>query len=155
MSLPSSWVEPIFTKLTLIYGQQFLRRWQDLDLDAVKADWAHELDGLDRAPKRIGFALQNLPTDKPPTVLEFRAIAWKMPAEAGEPLPPTQRLDADIVAGFTQKLQNLKTTVPNGSKDWAHRIIARHASGDKILPYSLKLARSAVAPFSLTPKAAA
>ena len=86
MSLPSSWVEPIFTKLTLIYGQQFLRRWQDLDLDAVKADWAHELDGLDRAPKRIGFALQNLPTDKPPTVLEFRAIAWKMPTETNNAL---------------------------------------------------------------------
>ena len=86
MSLPSSWVEPIFTKLTLIYGQQFLRRWQDLDLDAVKADWAHELDGLDKSPKRIAYALQNLPPEKPPTVLEFRAIAWKMPAESNNAL---------------------------------------------------------------------
>ena len=86
MSLPSSWVEPIFTKLTLIYGQQFLRRWQDLDLDAVKADWAHELDGLDKSPKRIAYALQNLPPEKPPTVLEFRAICWKMPAETNNAL---------------------------------------------------------------------
>lgn len=86
MSLPSNWVEPIFTKLTLIYGQQFLRRWQDLDLDAVKADWAHELDGLDKSPQRIAYALQNLPIDKPPTVLEFRSIAWKMPTETNNAL---------------------------------------------------------------------
>lgn len=86
MSLPSNWVEPIFTKLTLIYGQAFLRRWQDLDLDAVKADWAHELDGLDKSPQRIAYALQNLPIDKPPTVLEFRSIAWKMPAETNNAL---------------------------------------------------------------------
>lgn len=86
MSLPHSWVEPIFTKLTLVYGQQFLRRWQDIDLDAVKADWAHELDGMDRSPKRIAYALQNLPLEKPPTVLEFRAIAWKMPAEGNNAL---------------------------------------------------------------------
>ena len=86
MSLPSSWVEPIFTKLTLIYGQQFLRRWQDIDLDSVKADWAHELDGLDKSPQRIAYALQNLPPEKPPTVLEFRAIAWKMPSETNNAL---------------------------------------------------------------------
>lgn len=86
MSLPSNWIEPIFTKLTLIYGQQFLRRWQDLDLDAVKDDWAHELDGLDHSPKRIAYALQNLPPEKPPTVLEFRAIAWRMPVEGNDTL---------------------------------------------------------------------
>jgi hypothetical protein len=101
MSLPSAWVEPIFTKLTLIYGQAFLRRWQDLDMEAVKADWAHELDGFERTPKRIAYALQNLPIDRPPTVLEFRAIAWKMPSEKdaliemkahrGSPIPPAIR----------------------------------------------------------------
>ena len=79
MSLSPVFVEAIFAKLTLVYGQQFLRRWQDLDLSAVKGDWAHELSGLDTNPKRIAYALQNLPVDKPPTVLEFRAIAWKMP----------------------------------------------------------------------------
>ena len=79
MSLSPAFVEAIFAKLTLVYGQQFLRRWQDLDLSAVKDDWAHELAGLEANPKRIAYALQNLPVDKPPTVLEFRAIAWKMP----------------------------------------------------------------------------
>ena len=80
MSLSPVFVEAIFAKLTLVYGQQFLRRWQDLDMQAVKDDWSHELHGLDANPKRIAYALQNLPVDKPPTVLEFRAIAWKMPA---------------------------------------------------------------------------
>ena len=58
MSLPLPWADRIFEKLTLVYGQAFLARWRDLDLDAVKADWAHELDGFERHPKAIAHALQ-------------------------------------------------------------------------------------------------
>lgn len=148
MSLPSNWVEPIFTKLTLVYGQAFLRRWQDLDIELVKADWAHELDGLDRSPKSIAFALQNLPPDKPPTVLEFRNLARRMPAEAIQALP-LPRLDAATVSGFTAKARASLKTAAAGNKDWAHLIIKRHGAGETIRPYSLKLAREAVAPRGL------
>ena len=81
MSLPASWFDRIFDKLALTYGQSFLRRWQDIDLNAVKSDWSHELSGFDKHPKAIAWALQNLPLDHPPTVLEFRAIARKAPDE--------------------------------------------------------------------------
>ena len=36
MSLPLIWVDHIFEKLTVTYGQQFLGRWRDVDLNAVK-----------------------------------------------------------------------------------------------------------------------
>jgi len=78
MSLQDSWVDRIFTKLSMTYGRDFLSRWEGLELDDVKADWADELGGLSPTPDRIRYALENLPL-KAPTVIEFRALAFSMP----------------------------------------------------------------------------
>jgi hypothetical protein len=80
MSLPMPWVERIFTKLTMVYGRDFLGRWEGLDISEVKADWAHELSGFKDHAESIAYALKNLPdSGKPPTVLEFRAMCRKAP----------------------------------------------------------------------------
>lgn len=143
MSLPSSWVDRIFDKLTLTYGQVFLRRWQDLDIEAVKEDWAHELAGLQQSPKAITYALQNLPIDKPPTVLEFRAACRRMPPDVFVALP-TVKLDPERLA---EHMATARCRMPKhapGNKDWAHRIIAREAAGDRIRPYTLSCAQEAL-----------
>lgn len=70
-------IEVVFTKLSMVYGRDFLGRWEGLDLGAVRADWAHELAGL--KPESVAYALKHLPPVKPPTVLEFREIARKRP----------------------------------------------------------------------------
>lgn len=87
MPLPQPWVDRLFEKLTVVYGRQFLDRWSGLDLDAVKADWAHELEGFAQHPEMIAYALANLPPDRPPTVLQFRDIARKMPPPKVKQLP--------------------------------------------------------------------
>ena len=87
MSLPAAWVDRIFEKLTLVYGRAFLDRWRGLDLDAVKADWAHELAGMQQHPHMIAYALEHLPPGEPPTVLQFRDIARKIPPGKFEMLP--------------------------------------------------------------------
>jgi len=143
MSLPSPWVDRIFDKLTLTYGQAFLRRWQDLDIDAVKEDWAHELAGLQQSPKAITYALQNLPIDKPPTVLEFRAACRRMPPEVFVALP-TAKLDPERLAEHAATARRRTARSAPGNKDWAHRIINRHASGENIRPYTLNCAREAL-----------
>ena len=129
MSLPASWVDRIFDKLTLTYGQVFLRRWQDIDMNAVKSDWGHELDGYERFPKSIAWALQNLPPEKPPTVLEFRNLARKAPDDEAPRIEPSvagkARIDAELarVAPIFAGKQSVD------SRDWARRLIARHESG--------------------------
>jgi len=65
MSLPLPWVDRIFDKMTLTYGQHFLNRWRDLDLNAVKSDWMYELSGFEKAPHAIAFGLSNLPETAP------------------------------------------------------------------------------------------
>ena len=87
MSLPKPWVDRLFEKLTLVYGRAFLDRWRDIDLDAVKDDWAQELSGMQGHPEMIAYALAHLPLGEPPTVLQFRDIARKVPPPKFEALP--------------------------------------------------------------------
>ncbi len=79
MAMPSQFVDAIFEKLALTYGRSFLDRWIGLDIDAVKADWARELAGLERTPAAIAHALKSLDPEKPPTVLVFRAAVLRAP----------------------------------------------------------------------------
>ena len=80
-------VDLIFTKLALIYGRDFTSKWEGLDMEQVKKDWAYELKGFEHRPDAIGYALHNLPA-RPLNVLEFRAIANRAPD------PPVLRIEA-------------------------------------------------------------
>lgn len=146
MSLPLPWVDRIFEKLTLVYGQAFLARWRDLDLDAVKHDWAHELAGFAAHPQAIAHALQTLPPDHPPTVLQFRELARKAP------LPELPRLqsppaDAERVAAELAKLAPLREAqaqaVAHG-RDWARAIVGRADRGERVNRTVLLFARQAL-----------
>jgi hypothetical protein len=102
MSIPTPWIDRIFEKMTLVYGRAFVARWDDcgLPIEAVKADWAHELAGFDKWPEAIAHALQNLPHDRPPTVLQFRDLCRKAPPKAlprlPEPKANPERVRAEI-----------------------------------------------------------
>jgi hypothetical protein len=143
MSLPLAWVDRIFDKLTLTYGQQFLNRWRDLDLNAVKSDWMHELSGFEKAPHAIAYALANLP-DAPPTVLQFRSLARLAPA-ADVPKLPEPKADPARLAAELAKLAPLReklASVPTQDcKLWARDILA-YPSGRT--PTVLQMARNAV-----------
>lgn len=145
MSLPASWVDRIWDKLTLTYGQAFLRRWADLDLNAVKSDWAHELAGFEQHPKAIAWALQNLPPDKPPTVLEFKFLARRAPPDE-LPRLEAPKADPERVAEELAKLAPIKAAPrmrPN--TEWARRIVDRHEAGEILSPTTLRMARQALA----------
>lgn len=114
MSLPLPWVDKIFAKLTLVYGHDFLNRWRDLDLDAVKADWAHELAGFAQHPEAIAFALTTLPPGKPPTVLEFRELARKNPPPVFKALP-APAVDREKVAAYIAKARAAPNKTPTAN----------------------------------------
>jgi hypothetical protein len=143
MSLHCAWVDRIFDKLSLTYGQAFLRRWQDLDLNAVKSDWGHELAGFDKHPQAIAYALQNLPAERPPTVLEFRAIARRAPSPGVTQLP-RPAADPARVAAELAKLEPVRRRGEVDRLDWARRIVASHESGAMVSRHSLGLARAAL-----------
>jgi hypothetical protein len=144
MSLPANWVDAIFDRLSLIYGQAFQRRWADLDLNAVKSNWAHELAGFANHPKAIAYALENLPADSPPTVLQFKFLARRAPPDE-LPRLEAPKADPDRVAEELAKLAPIKAAprrAPN--TDWARRIIEREEAGEILNPTTRKMARAAL-----------
>lgn len=145
MSLPLPWVDKIFEKLTLVYGQQFLARWRDIDLEVVKADWALELASLEQYPAAITYALQNLDADKPTSVLAFRNIARNVPA-AVVPRLPEPAADPARVAAELVKFASYKSSRVSTADDlaWAHRLKARHVSGDRLSSYQVSCYRTAL-----------
>ena len=127
MSLPTKWVEALFTKLQLAYGRDFLGRWEGTDLDSVKADWGHELGGFESHPEAIAYALAHLPPAAP-TVMEFRAICRKAP------LPEVPRLECapaapERVAAALATMAPIRRGACAGSKEWAFRLQAQHEAG--------------------------
>ena len=145
MSLPLMWVDKIFAKLTLVYGREFLSRWEGLTIADVKTDWAHEMAGFAENPQAIAHALQNLPSDKPPNVYQFRSIARSLPPKQAA-LPAPVAASPDIVAAQLLAMVPIKKALSVDGKEWARRIVGRHEAGDNIRLYSLNLAKEALNP---------
>lgn len=152
--LPDEVVDRLFSALVVRYGVPFTDRWRDLDLDAVKGDWARELGRFAGNRNALRFALDNLP-EKPPTVIEFRRLCNDAPvgqamlpsdAPVRGPTPAEREvmraLAADIRAG---------TFFAKPSRAWAYDLIRCHKAGWRngdsfhSTPAALEMARSAIA----------
>ena len=86
-TLPESWIERIFSRMSSLYGSLFRDRWRDCDLVEVKRVWAEELASFTDNPECFGLALKALIDDCkfPPTLPEFVAIcrkSYRRPTEA-------------------------------------------------------------------------
>lgn len=120
-----SWVERIHTRLLARYGSAWVRMWDGVDADAIKADWCEELDGMSK--DAVAYALAHLPPDRPPNSAQFKALAINRPAMAVAVLPPPKadpERVAKVVAGIAR---------PTGSdpRAWARRLKARIDAGYK------------------------
>lgn len=75
-SLPDSWIERIFSRMSAMYGSLFRERWRDCDLSEVKLVWAEELSTFSDNPECFGMALKAIVSECkfPPTLPEFVAI---------------------------------------------------------------------------------
>lgn len=111
--MQSNLVDLIFAKCNLIYGRDFSGRWEGLDLDEVKADWARELGGLLNSPAAIRHGLERLNPDKPPNVLQFKALCIGAPGDTPrqvlaitgpEPTPEDKERVRSMLAGVRAKL---------------------------------------------------
>lgn len=147
MSLPATWVDRIFDRLSVVYGGEFLDRWRAIPLTDVKTDWGQVLAHYEADPGAIAWALENLPSGKPPTVLQFRDLCRAAPAKP-IPMLPEPKADPERIKAEMEKLQEMVATkVPRGTDDrldWARRILTRHESGEKIASYTLTSARDAL-----------
>lgn len=143
MSLPIPWVEKIFKKLTLTYGRDFMARWEGQEINDVIDDWAHELEGFEKWPEAVAWALQSLPAGKPPTVIEFRAICFRAPKPDRVALPEPAADPAFAKQVVSQV--NRKPSGVNAHTDWIRRGLADLDAGMRKSPAVEKMIREAAA----------
>jgi hypothetical protein len=135
MSLPIAWIDRIFDRLTVRYGNRFLDRWKGVNMDAVRYDWSSTLAGLKGWPEAIAFAFGLIDDEKPPTAAMFRSLALKAPKPERLALPEPAA-DPDRIAAEIAKLEHLRTKPAadsgHGMKAWAYRLKARDEAGESI-----------------------
>lgn len=142
MSLSLKAIDRIFDRLTTTYGRDFVSKFEGIDLNAVKSSWAHELAQFDGRLEMIGWALENLP-ERPPNVLQFRAICWLAPKPQELALPAPAKMDAEIVR---QVAEGLKAK-PMGTVDhkaWARKILKDKENGIVRTPTVVLFAKQAL-----------
>lgn len=118
MSLPSSWIDSLFARLSVRYGAAFMRQYADLDAEAVKADWAEVLGGFYDKPQAIRYGLEQLPSDKPVSALSFRDLCRRAPLDEVKALPhPIGNPSKDVIRRIDAVLAK-----PVDYKAWARRL---------------------------------
>lgn len=125
MSLPDAWVDRIFEKLTLVYGHQFLSRWDGIPIADVKANWAEELSRFQQNPSALAYALDNLPAGKAPTVLEFRVLCNSPQAPRPEKPLALPAIASPISNGdrHLERLRRVRQQNPDcGRYAWAYAL---------------------------------
>lgn len=148
MSLPIKAIDRLFERLALTYGAAWVRQWEGLNMNDIKAMWAHELSGFSGRLEAIAWALENLP-ERCPNVIEFRNLCRRAPApevpKLPEPKADPERMRAELAKlGHVPASQRAGVTATVDHKAWAKRIIERHDSGEKVRPISLRFAREAL-----------
>lgn len=126
--LPRNWVDALFGKLTVRYGAAFAAQYRDLDINAVKDDWAEELAGFGSNPKAIAYALENAPdswSDRPPNSRAFRTVCRLAPSVPLPQLPQPPSDPARVAESMAQihpMMVNVKPDFDYGPL--AHRALA-------------------------------
>jgi hypothetical protein len=103
------WVDVLFLRLHVRYGDAWLRKWDGIDPDAVKADWQEQLQNVfDRNPHAIAYALQHLPADFPPNSDQFLKLCLQKPPEHVALPAPISKPDPAFAAEVVKRIEAAK-----------------------------------------------
>lgn len=143
MSLPESWVDKLFRKLAATYGQSFLRQYDGVPMDDVKANWAHELACFQQNPAAIARGIEYLPAERAPTVLQFRDLCKSQaPSERLQlPAPPSEPVSPEVIAATKAAFERKDE---RGWREWATALRRRHESGERLTQFQVHAYREAL-----------
>ena len=143
MPLSQSAVERIFARMLARYGSAWSAKWQGVDVDAVKADWAMELEGV--TYDQIIYGLSYLPADWPPTVTWFREQCLRMPEPEVKRLPePAQPIPENVMAHLKRLADMHEETRKRDPRAWAYRLQEREKSGERLTKFQRDAWREAL-----------
>lgn len=138
-------VDHVFSTLAVAYGPAFTRSLGDAPEGEIKTFWGYQLSDFTHskdAKRAIVWALQNLPP-KVPNAIEFKLLCRNAPSKQVLALPAVVTVNPEIAAKVLEGLK-ANTVGRVDHKAWAHRIIARVKSGEKVSPTVVQMAENAI-----------
>lgn len=144
MSLPEPWVDRIFDKLAVTYGAAWLRMWEGVETKAVKANWGQELSGFQQQPSAIAYGLENLPLDRPPTVLQFRELCRRSPPAPAPRLESPAPNPERVAEALAEAQRAVKRGGAGGGLQWAVNLQECERLGRTLTEFQRKAWREAL-----------
>lgn len=144
-ALPDTWIDRLFQRFALMYGNNWSGKWAGLPMDEVKAVWAADLGfaSADQIRKALDHCKGNNP--HPPSSSEFvglcRAFAPAMDTSNRLPPPRGGQIDPKVLAAIADLWTPGRKRNP---KDWAREILAGQAEGTYRDAYGIDCARRAL-----------
>lgn len=136
---PRHWVAALFEKMTRMWGNTFLDKWRDVDLEGVMIEWGRGLRKLSTPELKAGVdALMSL--KYPPHLPEFYALCKQMRlVEAAQTPQLTDQTKAtpEVVDSNLERMQDLMrplSAAKEPNAEWAFRLVMR---GKNSLPYEV------------------
>jgi hypothetical protein len=129
-ALPSAWIDRLFQRFALMYGNQWLAKWQGFDIAEVKGAWAADLAFA--SAEQIRRALDHCKghNPHPPSCPEFVGLCKQFapPRSTLQALP--NRVKEDIPARVAEEIARfMNRGEKRDPKDWAREILARQEAG--------------------------
>ena len=140
--LPIEWVDKLFHKFMVTYGVFVAKQYSGLDPLEVKTEWAKCLGGFRDRPEAIAFALQHLPSDRCPTMLQFRDMCRQAPLPAVVALPEPKADEAVVHKEIKKMVTEAFTN--RDHKLWAKKLKKRHEAGEVLSPLQIKAYKEAL-----------
>lgn len=138
----ASVIDRLFTRLAASYGAEWTRQWKDIPIVDMKTAWGHELASFITDLPAIAQALDNLP-ERCPNVVQFKALCRANRTVKATLMLPEPKSNPAFIAEVIAKLADAPPKIDG--KEWARRIVARHAAGEFINIFSLRQAKGALA----------
>jgi NADPH-dependent 7-cyano-7-deazaguanine reductase QueF len=99
------WLEKLFSRLAVSYGQDWRSMWAGLDPVAVQRDWYAKLALIqENKPQALAYALEHLP-ERVPTAEKFKALCLMAPSEHKALAAPFSKPNAKFAAEVLARLK--------------------------------------------------
>lgn len=136
------WIDSLFAHLAAIYGARFTNQWPPGAVDSVRDEWAKILAPFENKPEAMQYALDNLPSDHVPMVLEIRDLCRQQAKPVSR-----RRLPAMTEEERAHALDILKAWDKPGrqdARDWARKLRAREMAGERLTLFQRNAWREAL-----------
>jgi hypothetical protein len=97
--------------MSAIYGSQFSSKWGSENMEEVLNVWADELRNFRDHPGAIKYALEHLPLDHPPNLLQFKEICREGIKHEPKPLAIEEKITPEKMAKNRERVKEILSTL--------------------------------------------